>query len=187
MVILPKESQVVSEEEKDNYDTMAKGGERDNEGVWIDREEDRPDGLRYNGEGNKNRCINREHAEESFEVSNRNVSKVRSEIRNKIGQSTTQANPIDLSRTAHPQFRALNLRHELYVHSQSGAKRSKKCKSSTLAAAIQPIPKRDSIPQRWWQDRLATELNDDQRRLLEELTGTNGVIDGNLRGLVFPI
>ena len=51
--------------------------------------------LRYNGEGKKNCCMNREHTEDSFEANNRNISKVRSESRNIIAQSKTQANPID--------------------------------------------------------------------------------------------
>ena len=70
----------------------------------MDGEDDTPDNLRYNGEGKKNCCMNREHAEDSFEAINCNISKVRSEIRNIIVHSTTQAKPIDLSRTAHLQF-----------------------------------------------------------------------------------
>ena len=61
--------------------------------------------------------MNWEHAEDSFEANNLNISKVRSESRNTIVQSKTQAKPIDLSQTAHLKLRALNLRHELDVHS----------------------------------------------------------------------
>ena len=61
-----------------------------------------PDDLRYNVEGKIKCCMNWEHAEDSFETNNRNISKVRSEIRNTIVQSKTQAKPIDLSRTTHP-------------------------------------------------------------------------------------
>ena len=97
---------MVSEEEEDNDDTMADGVEGDDKGVWNDGEDEPPDDLRYNGEGKKNCCINREHAEDSFEASNHIISKVRSERCNIITQSKTQANPIDLSRTAHPQLQS---------------------------------------------------------------------------------
>ena len=59
-------------------------------------------------------------------------------------------------------------------------------KSSVLATAVQPTPKRDSVPRHWWENRSATPLADEQQRLLEELTGPDGAIDGKLRGLVFP-
>ena len=36
VVILPKESRVVSEEEDDNDDNMTEGEERYDEGVWMD-------------------------------------------------------------------------------------------------------------------------------------------------------
>ena len=52
-------------------------------------EDEPPDDLRYNGEVNKNRCMNREHAEDSFEANNCNISKVRSKSHNKIVQSKT--------------------------------------------------------------------------------------------------
>ena len=55
-----------------------------------------------------------------------------------------------------------------------------------LVEAVQPTTKWDSVPRHWWENRSATSLADDQRRLLEELNGQNGVIDGKLRGLVFP-
>ena len=49
MVILPKESRVVSEEEDDNNETMAEAEEAYYEVVWVD-EGDKPTGdLRYNG------------------------------------------------------------------------------------------------------------------------------------------
>ena len=82
---------------------MAEGVEGGDEGVWMDGEDEPPDYLRYNGEGKKIRSINREHAEDSFEANNCNISKVRSESCNKIVQSKTQAKPINLSRTAHPK------------------------------------------------------------------------------------
>ena len=104
MGIMPRESWVVSEEEEENYETMEKGVEGDDECICMDGKDEPPDDLRYNGEGNKNRCINWEYAEESFEVSYHKISKVRSASRNKIAQSKTQAKPIDLSRTAHPQL-----------------------------------------------------------------------------------
>ena len=62
-------------------------------------------------------CITREHAEDSFESSNRNTDKVMRNFCDKIAQLTTLSKPIKLSRTAYPQFRALNLRHKLDVHS----------------------------------------------------------------------
>ena len=62
--------------------------------------------------------MNREHAEDSFEANNCNSSKVRIESHNTIVQPKTQAKSIDLSRTAHPQFITLNLRHDLDVHYQ---------------------------------------------------------------------
>ena len=71
----------------------------------MDGEEKTPDDLRYNGEGNKNRCMNQEHAEDIFEANNCNIIKVKSEIRNTIVHLKTQAKPINLSPTAHPQFR----------------------------------------------------------------------------------
>ena len=48
--------------------------------------------------------INCEHAEDSFEASNRNISKVRRKIRNKIEETNTQVKLIELNRTAHMQF-----------------------------------------------------------------------------------
>ena len=84
--ILPKEIQVVSEEEDENNETMAEGVEGGNEGVCMDGEGKPPDDLRYNGEGKKHIGMNRDHAEDSFEAKNRNISKVRSEIRNTIMQ-----------------------------------------------------------------------------------------------------
>ena len=75
---------MVLEEEDNNGDTTTEGGEGGDEGVWIDGEDETTDDLRYNVEGKKNRFITREHAEDSFEASNRNISKVRSESRNKI-------------------------------------------------------------------------------------------------------
>ena len=95
---------MVSKEEDDNDETISEGEEGDDEGVWMDGGNEKPDDLRYNGEGKKNRCINREHAEDSFEARNHNIVKVRSKRRNKIAQSTTKAKPIDLSQTAHSQF-----------------------------------------------------------------------------------
>ena len=83
---MPNKSGVVSEEEDNSNDTMEEVEEGYNEGVWMDREEEPPDELMYNGECKKNCCINREHAEDSFEVSNRNIKNGRSEIRNKIAQ-----------------------------------------------------------------------------------------------------
>ena len=49
MVILPKESRVVSEEEDDNDDNMTEGEERYDEGVWMDGEDEPSDDLRYKG------------------------------------------------------------------------------------------------------------------------------------------
>ena len=69
MGILPKESWLLLEDEDDNDETMAEGEEGNDEGVWIDGENDLPDDLRYNGEGNKNCFITREHAEDSFKQS----------------------------------------------------------------------------------------------------------------------
>ena len=71
------------------------------------------------------------------------------------------------------------------MRSQSGANQSKKRESSALAAAVQLTPKRDSVPQHWWENMSETALDDDHRWLLDDLTGPDGVIDGNLRGLVF--
>ena len=62
MGIIPKESRVVSEEEDKNYETMAEGVEGGDEDVWMDGEDEPPDGLRYNVEGKKNSCMNWEHA-----------------------------------------------------------------------------------------------------------------------------
>ena len=53
-------------------------------------------------------------------------------------------------------------------------------------ASVQPTPKQESLPQHWWESRSETALADDQQRLLEELTRTDGIIDGKLRGLIFP-
>ena len=152
----------------------------------MDGKDEPRDDLRYNGEGKKYFCINREHEEDRFEANNRKTSKVRSQSRNIIVQSKTQAKPISLSRTAHRKFRALNLRHEWNVNSQSSAKQSKNRESSVLAAAVQPTPKRYSVPRHWWKNRSSTALADDQRRLPEELTGPDGVIDGKLQGILSP-
>ena len=143
----------MSKEEDKNNETMAEGGEWGNECVWMYGEDDPSDDLRYNGEDKKNRCITWEHAEDIFEASNHNTSKIRSKIRNTIVQSTTKAKPINLSQTTHLQLRALNLRHKSDVHSRSVANQSKKSESSALAAAVQPIPKRDSVPRYWWKNR----------------------------------
>ena len=70
----------------------------------MDGEDDPLYDLRYNREDKKNCCINREHAEEGFEAISCNISKVRSKSRNTIAQSKTQAKPIDLIQTAHPEF-----------------------------------------------------------------------------------
>ena len=72
------------------------------------------------------------------------------------------------------------------MHYWSGANPSKKRESRALVAAIQPIPKRYRVLQHWWGNRSEKASADDQRRLLEELTGTDGVIDGKLQGIVFP-
>ena len=45
---------MVSEDKDKNDETMQEGVERENEGVWMDREDKPPDDLRYNGEGKKN-------------------------------------------------------------------------------------------------------------------------------------
>ena len=95
------------EEEDNNNGTTEEGMEGDDEGVWMDGEDQPPDELRYDGEGKKLFSMNREHVEDSFEANNHNISKVRSESRNKIVHSKTQSKPIDLSWTAHLQFRAL--------------------------------------------------------------------------------
>ena len=81
---------------------MSEGEEGGDEGIWMDGEDEPPDDLRYNGEGKKHCCINQEHAADSFEASNCNIRKVRSESLNTISQLTTQAKPINLSRTTHP-------------------------------------------------------------------------------------
>ena len=39
---------MVSEEEKYNDETMKEGEEGENEGIWMDGEDDPPDDLRYN-------------------------------------------------------------------------------------------------------------------------------------------
>ena len=52
--ILPKECRVVFEEEDDKDENMAAGEEGGDEGVWMDEEDEPPDDLRYNGEGNNN-------------------------------------------------------------------------------------------------------------------------------------
>ena len=104
--------------------------------------------------------MNQEHAEDSFEANNRNISKVRIEIRNTIVKLKTQAKPINLSRTTHPHFRALNLRHQSDVHSRSGENRRKKRELSALAVAVQPTKKWYSVPQHWWKNRSATSLDD---------------------------
>ena len=148
-------------------------------------EDNPPDYFRYNGKGKKNHCNTQEHAEDSFEANNCNTSKVRSKIRNTIAQSTKLAKPIDLSRIAHPQLWALNLRHNLDVHSQSGANRNKKCESSASEASVQTTPKRDSVTQHWWKKSSVTEFDDDWQQLLEDWTGTDGIIDGKLQGIVF--
>ena len=77
----------------------------------MNGEEEPTDDLRYNGEGKKNCCINRENAEDSFEASDHNITKVRSKSRNTIAHSKTKAKPIKLIQTTYPQLRALNLRH----------------------------------------------------------------------------
>ena len=95
---------MVSEEEDNNDETMAEGEEGDNEGVCMYGKDMPPDDLSYNEEGNKKFSIIQEHAEDSFEAINQNISKVRSEIHNTIAQSTIQAKPINLRWTAHLQF-----------------------------------------------------------------------------------
>ena len=55
----------------------------------MDVEDDPPDDLRYNEEGKKNRFMNWEHVEDSFEANNHNISKVRIEKGNTIVQSKT--------------------------------------------------------------------------------------------------
>ena len=152
----------------------------------MDEEDKPPDNLRYNGEGKKSYCTNREHAEDSCEAINHNTDKIRIKIRNEIVQSTNLAKPIDLRCTAYPQLQALNLRHELDVYYQPGANQSKKRESSVLTAAVQPTPKSDSVLRHWWKNRSAMELAYDQRQLLEELTRPDGVINGKIRSLVFP-
>ena len=79
----------MSEEEDNNDGTMTEWGEEGDEGVWMDGEYEPYDYLRYNGEGKKNRCMNREHAEDIFVANNCNISNVRSESSNKIVQSKT--------------------------------------------------------------------------------------------------
>ena len=74
----------MSEEEDKNNGTMVEWEEGYDGGVWMDGEDDPPDDLRYNGEGKKNHYMNQEHVEDSFEVNNRNISKVRSKSRNKL-------------------------------------------------------------------------------------------------------
>ena len=69
MGILPKESRVVSEEKDSNGGTMAEEEEGDYEGVSMGGEDEPFDDLMYNGEGKKNCCITREHAEDSFKQS----------------------------------------------------------------------------------------------------------------------
>ena len=151
MEILPKKSRVVLEEEDNNNGTMAEREEGDEECVWMDGEDEPTYELMYDGKGKKNHCMNREHAEDSVEANNCSISKLRSESRNKTVQSKTQAKPIDLSRTAHPQLRSLSLRHKSDVHSGPSANRRKKRESSMLAAHVQPTPKRDSVLQHWWK------------------------------------
>ena len=90
---------------------MAEDVEGEDEGVWMDGEDEPPYDLKYNVEGKKNSCINREHAEDSFEANNRNISKVIRESRNTIAQYKAQAKPIELTSTTHPQLRGLDSRH----------------------------------------------------------------------------
>ena len=47
-----------------------------------------------------------------------------------------------------------------------------------MAEAVQPTPKWYSVLQQWWENRSATALAHDRRRLLKELTGPDGDIDG---------
>ena len=44
---------MVLEEEDDNNENMEKGEEGYDEDIWMDGEDEPPDDLRYNGEGNK--------------------------------------------------------------------------------------------------------------------------------------
>ena len=48
MGIMPKESQVVLEEEDDNNDIMVERAEEDNEGVWMDGKAETHDDHSYN-------------------------------------------------------------------------------------------------------------------------------------------
>ena len=75
---------MVLKEEDIKYETMVEGEEGEDEGVWIDGEDEPSDYHRYNGEGKKNCCTTREYSEEIFEASNQNTSKVRSITRNAI-------------------------------------------------------------------------------------------------------
>ena len=75
---------------------MAERVEVDYESLQMDGEDDPPDDLRSNVEGKKNCCMNREHVEDSFEANNHNISKVRSESRNKIVQSKTKVQAYQL-------------------------------------------------------------------------------------------
>ena len=95
---------MVSEEKDDNNETMVEGEEGGDGVVWMDWEDEPTDELRYNGEGNKNRCITWEHVEDIFEARNCNTSKVRSKIRNIIAQLNTQAKTTGLSQTTHMKF-----------------------------------------------------------------------------------
>ena len=47
----------------------------------MDGKDDPPDELRYKREGKKNCFMNQEHADDSFEAKNRDISKVRSKRR----------------------------------------------------------------------------------------------------------
>ena len=71
------------------------------------------------------------------------------------------------------------------MYSRSVSNNSKKRKSSALAKAVHPAPKRDRNLQHWWKNRSETALADDRRQLLEDLTVQDGVINGKSRGLVF--
>ena len=115
---------MVSEEEYDNDETMVEGGEGEIKayGRMGRRSHVMDSGIMEKG---RKKCINQEHAEDSFEASYCNIIKFRSEICNTIEQSKTQAKPIDLSQTSHPQLQALKLRHELDEQSQPGVKRIK--------------------------------------------------------------
>ena len=104
MVILLKGSRSVLEDEDNNDGTMSEGEEGGDEDVCMDGEDKPPYDLKYNVEGKKNSCINREHAEDSFEANNRNISEVRRKSHNTNVKSKTQAKPIDLSWTVHPKF-----------------------------------------------------------------------------------